>query len=130
MKSAREQFGPPASQVEAKLAQNMKDLQTVRDMGAQLRQAGATQDQSQAHLNLVKNDQQGSHSVQKNMGVQQGQRPPLTPCDGRMQANTQADIKQAGQTLQNAGTTKSASQQFAAPAHTPNPPSQAQGRSR
>jgi len=129
MKSAREQFGPPPSQVEAKLAQNMKDLQTVRDMGAQLKQAGATQDQSQAHLNLVKNDQ-GNHSVQKNMGVQQGQRPALTPCDGRMQANTQADIKQAGQTLQNAGTTKSASQQFAAPAHTPNPPSQAQGRSR
>ena len=74
MKSAREEFGPAVQRVEQRLSQNMQDLQTVRDIGQQLKQSGVTQDQKQANLSLVKNDQ-GSQSAHKDMGVQQGERP-------------------------------------------------------
>ena len=127
MKSARDEFGPPPAHTGTqKLEQNLKDLQSVREIGQQLKQSGVTQDQKQANLALVKNDQ-GSQSAHKDMGVKQGERPALSPCDGKMQANTQADIKQAGQSLQNAGATKSAAQQFAPPAQTPSAPAPAVG---
>jgi hypothetical protein len=130
LKSARDEFGPPAHQVEQRLSQNLKDLQTVRDIGQQLKQSGVTQEQkSQANLTLVKNDQ-GSQSAHKDMGVQQGQRPALSPCDGNVQANSKADIRQAGQTLQDAGVKQSAAQQFGPPAQTPSVPPPSQGRSR
>ncbi len=129
MKSAREEFGPAVQRVEQRLSQNMQDLQTVRDIGQQLKQSGVTQDQKQANLSLVKNDQ-GSQSAHKDMGVQQGERPALSPCDGKAQANSQADIKQAGQGLQDAGVKQSAAQQFAPPAQTPSvPPPSVGGRS-
>ncbi len=130
MKSAREEFGPPAHQVEQRLSQNLKDLQTVRDIGHQLKQSGVTQDQkSQANLTLVKNDQ-GSQSAHKDMGVQQGERPALSPCDGNVQANSKADIQQAGQSLAGAGVKQSAAQQFGPPAQTPSVAPPSQGRSR
>ena len=129
MKSAREEFGPAVQRVEQRLAQNLKDLQTVRDIGQQLKQSGVTQEQKQANLTLVKNDT-GSQSAHKVMGVTQGERPALSPCDGNVQANSQADIKQAGQSLQNAGVKQSAAQQFASPAQTPSVPPPSQGRSR
>ena len=129
MKSAREEFGPAVQRVEQRLSQNMQDLQTVRDIGQQLKQSGVTQDQKQTNLSLVKNDQ-GSQSAHKDMGVQQGDRPALSPCDGKAQANSQADIKQAGQGLQDAGVKQSAAQQFAPPAQTPSvPPPSVGGRS-
>ena len=128
-KSAREEFGPGAQPIEQRLSQNLQDLQTVRDAGQQLKQAGVTQDQKQANLTLVKHDQ-GSQSAHKDMGVKQGERPALSPCDGKVQANTQADIKQAGESLQNAGVKQSAAQQFAPPAQTPSVPPPSQGRSR
>ena len=128
-KSAREEFGPGAQRIEQRLSQNLQDLQTVRDAGQQLKQAGVTQDQKQANLTLVKHDQ-GSQSAHKDMGVKQGERPALSPCDGKVQANTQADIKQAGESLQNAGVKQSAAQQFAPPAQTPSVPQPSQGRSR
>ena len=128
-KSAREEFGPGAQRIEQRLSQNLQDLQTVRDAGQQLKQAGVTQDQKQANLTLVKHDQ-GSQSAHKDMGVKQGERPALSPCDGKVQANTQADIKQAGESLQNAGVKQSAAQQFAPPAQTPSVPPPSQGRSR
>jgi hypothetical protein len=126
MKSARDEFGPPVQKVEQRLSQNLQDLQTVRDIGAQLKQSGVTQDPKQANLTLVKNDQ-GSQSAHKDMGVRQGERPALSPCDGNMQANTKADIKQAGHSLQNAGSTQSAAQQFAPPAQTPKAPAPSVG---
>jgi hypothetical protein len=129
MKTAREEFGPPVQRIEQRLSQNMKDLQTVRDLGQQLKQSGVTQDQKQANLTLVKNDQ-GSQSAHKDVGVKQGERPALSPCDGKVQASTQADITQAGQGLQNAGTTQSAAQHFPPPAQTPTVPPPSQGRSR
>ncbi len=130
MKNAREEFGPPAHRVEQRLTQNLQDLKTVRDVGQQLKQSGVTQDQKQANLTLVKNDQ-GSQSAHKDMGVAQGERPALSPCDGKLQqASNQADIKQAGQALQNAGVKQSAAQQFAPPAQTPSVPPPSQGRSR
>lgn len=129
MKSAREEFGPAVQRVEQRLSQNLQDLQTVRDIGQQLKQSGVTQDQKQVNLTLVKNDQ-GSQSAHKDMGVAKGERPALSPCDGKMQANSQADIKQAGQGLQNAGVKQSAAQQFAPPAQTPSVPPPSQGRSR
>ena len=128
-KSAREEFGPGAQTIEQRLSQNLQDLQTVRDAGQQLKQAGVTQDPKQANLTLVKHDQ-GSQSAHKDMGVKQGERPALSPCDGKVQANTQADIKQAGESLQNAGVKQSAAQQFAPPAQTPSVPPPSQGRSR
>ena len=128
-KSAREEFGPATQRIEQRLSQNLQDLQTVRDAGQQLKQAGVTQDPKQANLSLVKHDQ-GSQSAHKDMGVKQGERPALSPCDGKVQANTQADIKQAGQSLQNAGVKQSAAQQFAPPAQTPSVPPPSQGRSR
>ena len=129
MKTAREEFGPAVQRVEQGLSQNMQDLQTVRDIGQQLKQSGVTQDQKQTNLSLVKNDQ-GSQSAHKDMGVQQGERPALSPCDGKAQANSQADIKQAGQGLQDAGVKQSAAQQFAPPAQTPSvPPPSVGGRS-
>ena len=129
MKTAREEFGPAVQRVEQRLSQNMQDLQTVRDIGQQLKQSGVTQDQKQTNLSLVKNDQ-GSQSAHKDMGVQQGERPALSPCDGKAQANSQADIKQAGQGLQDAGVKQSAAQQFAPPAQTPSvPPPSVGGRS-
>ena len=129
MKSAREEFGPAVQRVEQRLSQNMQDLQTVRDIGQQLKQSGVTQDQKQTNISLVKNDQ-GSQSAHKDMGVQQGERPALSPCDGKAQANSQADIKQAGQGLQDAGVKQSAAQQFAPPAQTPSvPPPSVGGRS-
>ena len=129
MKSAREEFGPPAHSGTNGFDRAIKDLQSVRDVGQQMKQAGVTQDTHQAQLSLVKNDQ-GSQSVQKNLGVQQGDRPALTPCDGRMQANTQSDVTKAGQSLSNAGVKQSAAQQFSAPPTTPAPTAQTQGRSR
>ena len=121
MKSARDEFGPATQRIEQRLSQNLQDLQTVRDAGQQLKQAGVTQDQKQANLTLVKHDQ-GSQSAHKDMGVKQGERPALSPCDGKVQANTQADIKQAGQSLSDAGVKQSASQQFGPPAQTPSAP--------
>lgn len=130
MKSAREEFGPPTPRVEQRLSQNLQDLQTVRDIGQQLKQSGVTQDQKQAaNLTLVKNDQ-GSQSAHKDMGVQQGERPALSPCDGNVQANSKADIQQAGQSLSSAGVKQSAAQQFGPPAQTPSVPPPSQGRSR
>ncbi|MBY0504437.1 MAG: hypothetical protein K2X03_11030 [Bryobacteraceae bacterium] len=129
MKSAREEFGPPVQQVEQRLSQNLQDLQTVRDIGQQLKQSGVTQEQKQANLTLVKNDQ-GSQSAHKDMGVQQGERPALSPCDGNVQANSKADIQQAGQSLAGAGVKQSAAQQFGPPAQTPSLPPPSQGRSR
>ena len=130
MKSARDEFGPAVQRVEQRLSQNMADLQTVRDLGAQLKQSGVTQDPKQANLSLVKNDQ-GSQSAHKDMAVRSGERPALSPCDGNMQANTKADIRQAGESLQNAGVTQSAAQQFAPPSQTPNiPPPSVGSRSR
>ena len=128
-KSARQEFGPATQRMEQRLSQNLQDLQTVRDAGQQLKQAGVTQDQKQANLTLVKHDQ-GSQSAHKDMGVKQGERPALSPCDGKVQANTQADIKQAGESLQNASVKQSAAQQFAPPAQTPSVPPPSQGRSR
>ena len=129
MKSAREEFGPAVQRVEQRISQNMQDLQTVRDIGQQLKQSGVRQDQKQTNISLVKNDQ-GSQSAHKDMGVQQGERPALSPCDGKAQANSQADIKQAGQGLQDAGVKQSAAQQFAPPAQTPSvPPPSVGGRS-
>ena len=49
-KSAREEFGPATQRIEQRLSQNLQDLQTVRDAGQQLKQAGVTQDQKQANL--------------------------------------------------------------------------------
>ena len=130
MKSAREEFGPAVQRVEQRLSQNLQDLQTVRDIGQQLKQSGVTQDQKQqANLTLVKNDQ-GSQSAHKDLGVAQGERPALSPCDGNVQANSKADIKQAGQSLSNAGVKQSAAQQFGSPAQTPSVPPPSQGRSR
>ena len=128
MKSARDEFGPPPQRVEQALSQNLKDLQTVRDIGQSLKQSGVSQDKQQANLALVKNDQ-GSQSAHKDMGVQQGERPALSPCDGKTQANSQADIKQAGESLSNAGVKQSAAQQFGPPAQTPSVPPPSQGRS-
>ena len=128
-KSARQEFGPATQRMEQRLSQNLQDLQTVRDAGQQLKQAGVTQDQKQANLTLVKHDQ-GSQSAHKDMGVKQGERPALSACDGKVQVNTQADIKQAGESLQNAGVKQSAAQQFAPPAQTPSVPPPSQGRSR
>lgn len=129
MKSAREEFGPAVQRVDQRLSQNLQDLQTVRDIGQQLKQSGVTQDQKQANLTLVKNDQ-GSQSAHKDMGVQQGERPALSPCDGNVQANSKADIQQAGQSLAGAGVKQSAAQQFGPPAQTPSVPPPSQGRSR
>ena len=131
MKSAREEFGPPTTgRIDQRLAQNLQDLQTVRDLGQQLKQSGVTQDPKQAsNLTLVKNDQ-GSQSAHKDLGVAQGERPALSPCDGNVQANSKADIKQAGESLSNAGVKQSAAQQFAPPAQTPSIPPPSQGRSR
>ena len=131
MKSAREEFGPAVQQVEQRLSQNLQDLKTVRDIGQQLKQSGVTQEgkQQASQLTLVKNDQ-GSQSAHKDMGVTQGERPALSPCDGKMQANSHADIQQAGQSLSNAGVKQSASQQFGPPAQTPSVPPPSQGRSR
>ena len=119
MKSAAEEYGPGTAQrVENKLNLNLKDLQSLRDIGQQLQQSGVTQDPKQANLTLVKNDQ-GSQSAHKDMGVQQGERPALSPCDGKVQANSKTDIK------------PSAAQEFGPPAQTPNvPPPPSQGRSR
>ena len=129
MKSARDGFGPATQRIEQRLSQTLQDLQTVRDAGQQLKQAGVTQDQKQANLTLVKHDQ-GSQSAHKDMGVKQGERPALSPCDGKVQANSQADIKQAGQSLSDAGVKQSASQQFGPPAQSPSVPPPSQGRSR
>ena len=129
MKSAREEFGPAVQKVEQRFEQNLQDLQTVRDIGQQLKQSGVTQDQKQANLTLVKNEQ-GSQSAHKDMGVQQGERPALSPCDGNVQANSQADIKQAGQSLSDAGVKQSAAQQYGSPSPTPSVPPPSQGRSR
>ncbi len=129
MKSAREEFGPPPKEVEARLTQKLQDLHQVRQVGQDLAKAGVTQDAKQANLAVVKNDQ-GSQSAHKDKGVTQGERPALSPCDGKMQANTQADVKQAGQSLQNAGVTKSAAQQFSSPAPTQAQAPPSQGKSR
>ena len=129
MKSARDEFGPPAKHGDERFTQVLKDLQGVRDLGQQMKQAGVTQDGHQTSLSLAKNDH-GSQAAQKNMGVTQGERPALSPCDGKVQANTQADITKAGESLSQAGVKQSAAQQFSAPAATPTPPAQAQGRSR
>ena len=118
MKSARDEYGPAAQRVEQRLAQNLQDLQTVRDIGQQLKQSGATQDHHQSNLSLVKNDQ-GGQSAHKDLGVKQGERPALSPCDGRVQ--------EAGKTLQTAGVKQSGAQQFSAPAQTPSVPSQSVG---
>ncbi len=133
MKSARDEFGPPRSSIPNDGLNRILNSSNIRDQvnaaGQGLAKNGVTQDQKQANLTLVKGDQ-GSQSAHKDLGVKQGERPALSPCDGRVQANTQADIKQAGQTLQNAGVKQSAAQQFAPPAQTPSVPPPSQGRSR
>lgn len=119
MKSAREEFGPPMQGVQQRVEQKMKDLQTVRDLGQQLKQAGVTQDaKPQPNVTLVKNNPT-DHSAHKDKGVKQGDRHALTPCDGKVQAT--------GQALKNNGVTKSAAQKFSGPAKTPSAPTRSAG---
>ena len=131
MKSARDEFGPPRTNSAdlQRLLQSNSIRNEISSAGQALAKSGVTQDPKQAsNVTLVKNDQ-GSQSAHKDMGVQQGERPALSPCDGKAQANSQADIKQAGESLSNAGVKQSAAQQFGSPAQTPNVPPPSQGRS-
>jgi len=131
VKSARDEFGPPRTpnaQLE-RLLQSTAVRQEVNAAGHGLAKGGVTQDAKQAQLALVKNAG-GDHSAHKDLAVKPGERAALSPCDGRVQANTAAEVKQAGQSLQKAGVTQSASQQQSAPAPTPSVPSQSHGRSR
>lgn len=129
MKSARDEFGPPRTNSAdlERLLQSNSIRNEAAAAGQALAKSGVTQDPKQAsNLTLVKNDQ-GSQSAHKDLGVAQGERPALSPCDGKAQANSQADIKQAGQGLQDAGVKQSAAQQFAPPAQTPNAPTPSVG---
>jgi hypothetical protein len=128
MKSAREEFGPPQSPELLKVLQSSRIKDQVQGIGKDLHQAGVKQD-GHANLNLVKNDHTNGQAAKKDMTVQQGDRPALSPCDGNMQA------KQAGQGLRNAGVkggeSQSPAKSFSKPAPTPPAPSQsAGGRSR
>ena len=130
MTSAREQSSA-ARQIEERLSQNQQALSAVQQIGEQMRQAGVRQDSTaqHGHLRLVSSNQD-AHAVQKDMQVQGEGRPAMSPCDGRFQANNEAHIRQAGETLQQAGVKQSAAQQFGPPAHTPSAPSRSQERER
>ena len=125
MKSARDEFGPPRDIQQLLKSSRIKDQ--VQGIGNDLKQAGVKQD-GHANLDLVKNNHDTSQAAKKDMTVQQGDRPALSPCDGNMQA------REAGQGLHKAGVaggqTQSAAQQFAPPAQTPSvPPPSVGGRS-
>lgn len=128
MRSARDEFGPPANKPEdmAKLLSTQARDQ-VQGIGNDLKNAGVKQD-GQSHLNLVKNDHTAGHAAKKDMGVPNTGRPAMSPCDGAAQA------KEAGQALSNAGVkggqSQSAAQQFSPPAKTPSvpPPTPSRGR--
>ena len=134
MSSARDQFGPPKPQT-SDIEQRMRDLQQnrlaeIKQLGQSLQQAGVKQDGSaQGQQAAHKNSTNGSDSnnARKDPTVGQGERAALSPCDGKVQAET----RQAGQAMKNSGATKSAAKEFSSPAKTPSPPAQsAGGRSR
>lgn len=130
MKNARDEFGPPSAEVMAQHTQNLHDLNGVQQIRQDMGDRGIIQDGEQAQLKPVKQGD-GSPAAHKDKGVTHGERPALSPCDGKLQADTLAQVKAAGQTLKDAGTVKSASQEFAPPAATPKAPSPpSQGKSR